>query len=281
MALFNRITIVGLGLIGGSVGMTIRRRRLAGEVVGLSRTAATVRRAKARGAIDTGTTDVARAVRDADLVMLASPVEMLIPHAKRLARFMRPGSILTDVGSVKGRMVRTLTGTLPRGVAFVGAHPLAGSEQRGLAAARTDLFDEAVCILTKTRRTDPRALAQVRRLWKALVRQVLVMDPARHDRLIAAASHLPHVLAFCLVDAVPHGALAIAPRSFLEATRVAKSDPELWDDILLGNRQAVLAAMHHFDRRWARIRRLLDSQDPRALKRFLAHAHAIRQTLSD
>ena len=281
MPLFNRVTIVGLGLIGGSVGMAIRRRRLAREVVGLSRTMATVRLAKARGAIDTGTTHAARAVRDADLVILATPVERIIPYATYVARFMRPGSILTDVGSVKGPMVRALTGTLPHGVAFVGAHPLAGSVQRGIGAARADLLDGSVCIVTRTAKTHPRALAQVRRAWKALACRVLVMPPTMHDRLIAATSHLPHVLAFCLVEATPHQALATAPRSFLEATRVAKSDPDLWDDILLGNRQAVLAAMDRFHRRWTRLRRLLVRENPRALKRLLHHAQAIRHTLHD
>ena len=281
MALFKRVTIVGLGLIGGSLGMAITRRRLAREIVGLSRTSATLRKAKQRGAIDAGTTDAARAVRDADLVILATPVDTIVPQGRRLARLMRPGSILTDVGSTKRQIVRALTGALPHGVAFVGAHPLAGSEQRGIEAARLDLFDGSVCIVARTLKTDPQALARVMRLWKALTSQVLVMEPAAHDRLVAAISHLPHLIAFCLMEATRPSALAIAPRSFLEATRVAKSDPELWDGILLGNRTAVLAAVGRFDQHWRRVRHLLEEHDVRALQRFLRHAQALRQTLPE
>ncbi|MBI3087786.1 MAG: prephenate dehydrogenase/arogenate dehydrogenase family protein [Candidatus Omnitrophica bacterium] len=281
MARFNQVTIVGLGLIGGSLGMALRRRRLARRVVGLSRTASTARRAKARGAVDLGTTDPARAVRDADLVVLAGPVDSVVPQARRLARLMRPGAVLTDVGSTKRRIVAGLEGALLRRVAFIGAHPLAGSEQRGIAAARAELFDGAVCIVTATPKTDRRALRQVVRLWKPLVRRVVVMDPARHDRWLAAVSHLPHLIAFCLMESLEDGARAIAPRSFLDATRVAKSDPDLWDDILLTNREAVLAAMSRFERRWTAARRLLQRRNPRALQRFLRHAQALRRQLQD
>ena len=141
MRLFKQVTIVGLGLIGGSLGMALRRRRLAGTVVGLSRRASTLRRAKARGAIDIGMRDARRAVRDTDLVVLATPVVAIVPEAIRLARFMRSGSVLTDVGSSKAQIVRSLERVLPRDVKFVGAHPLAGSEQQGIDAARADLFE--------------------------------------------------------------------------------------------------------------------------------------------
>lgn len=281
MRRFNQVTIVGLGLIGGSLGMALRRRRLAKTVVGLSRTAAAIRRAARRGAIDVGTRNLQRAVEGADLVVLASPVDCIIPQARALSRFMRRGSILTDVGSTKRRIVTALQGRLPNGVAFIGAHPLVGSERRGIDAAQADLFDGSVCLVTATGRTDRKALARVVGFWKPLVRRVLVMEPARHDRLLAAVSHLPHVVAFCLVEAADHGARSIAPRSFLEATRVAKSDPDLWDDILLSNRHALLASMGQFEHHWSRAKRLLVRNDPRALRRFLRHAAILRQTLRE
>ncbi len=281
MALFKRVTIVGLGLIGGSLGMVIRRRRLAREVIGLSREPSTIAHAKRLGAIDRGTTSMEVAVRDADLVVLATPVETIVPYAKRLARAMPAGSILTDMGSTKGRIVGALSRSLPRQIAFVGAHPLAGSEQRGIAAARADLFKGSCCIVTATARTNRRALQQVSRFWRSVAQRVIVMDPNTHDRLLAAVSHLPHLLAFCLVEATNHGALHLAPRSFLDATRVAKSEPALWDDIFLSNRSALLAAVKRFDRTWEQVRSLLAAADRRALKRFLQHAHAIRTTLRD
>jgi len=281
MPLFKQITIVGLGLMGGSLGMAIKRHRLAREVVGLSRGSSTVRQAIRRGAIDRGTTNAARAVKDADVVVFAIPVHTIVPYAKRLARHMRAGAILTDVGSTKAQIVRTLERTLPPHVAFVGTHPLAGSEQRGLAAARPCLFDGSVCIVTATKRTNRQALACIRRLWKALACRVVVMDPQTHDRLLAQVSHLPHLVAFCLVEATNHGARQVAPRSFLDATRVANSDPGLWDGILLSNRHAVLAAMERFDRTWNRVRHLLVEANHRTLYRFLQHARTIRQSLTD
>src|SRR3989338_377922 len=153
MTLFKQVTIVGLGLMGGSLGLAIRRNRLASTVVGLSSHAATLRRAKARGAINSGTTNAKQAVQDADLVVLATPVDTIVPLALRLTTWMRPGSILTDVGSTKATIVNALERRLPRHVAFVGAHPLAGSEQRGIEAAEAWLFDGAVCVLTPTPHT--------------------------------------------------------------------------------------------------------------------------------
>lgn len=281
MALFKQVTIVGVGLIGGSLGMAIRRHRLAGCVVGLSRTSSTLRVARRRGAIDTGTTDEEDAVREADVVVLAAPVHLIVPTARRLARLMRRGSIVTDVGSTKGSIVRALTGRLPGQVAFVGAHPLAGSEQRGLAAATAELFEGSTCIITKTTATDPRALARVQALWTRLARRVVVMTPQRHDRLVAQVSHLPHALAFCLVEAVQPDARGLAPRSFLEATRIAKSDPVLWDDILRDNRVAVLSALRTFERRCHQMRQGLHDGRPSHLIRFLRHAQAIRCSLRD
>ena len=277
--MFNRVTIIGLGLIGGSLGMAITQRRLARRVVGASRSEATIRQAKRRRAIDVGTTDAVAAVRDADLVVLATPVDAIVPHAKRLAPYMRPGSILTDVGSVKGPIVGALERAMPRRVAFIGSHPLAGSEQRGIGAASASLFEGSACIVTATPRTDRRALRDVSRLWKMIVRRVVVMSPERHDRRVAAISHLPHALAFCLMEATDAGALDLAARSFLDATRVAASDPELWDDIFLSNRSALLAAMKRFDHRWRILQAHLMRQDRAALRRLMRHAQATRQAL--
>ena len=279
MALFKQVTIAGLGLIGGSLGMAMTRHRLASRVVGLSRSLSTIRRAQQKRAIDDGTTDPRRAVAEAELVIIATPVGRVIEYGKRLASWMSPGSVLSDVGSTKAEIVHGLR-SLPNGVAFMGAHPLAGSEQRGIDAARTDLFDGSICILTPNRRTDQAALKRVRGLWSALAGRVLTMEPEAHDRLLAAVSHLPHLLAFCLVDATEPRARAIAPRSFLDATRVAMSDPDLWDDIFLTNRAALLRAMDRFEQRWRAARQLLRRGDRASLHRFLRHAQGLRQRLS-
>lgn len=281
MSLFRQVTIVGLGLIGGSVGMAIRRARLARAVVGLSRSASTIRRARRLGAIDCGTLDSAEAVAAADLVILATPVDAIIPTATRLARFMRPEAVMTDVGSTKGRIVRRLDRLLAGRVRFVGSHPLAGSECRGIEAARADFLKGAACIVTPTPRTDRRALSVVARLWRALGVRVVSMEPAAHDAALGAVSHLPHLLAFALVAATDRRALAVAPRSFLEATRVAKSDPDLWDDILLSNRAAVRAAMRRFTHAVSRYDQALRRGDRRTLIQLLRHAQTIRQRLPE
>lgn len=281
MAVFNRVTIVGLGLIGGSLGMAVRRRHLAREVVGVSRRASTLRRAKRRGAIDIGTTDLRRAVRDADLVVLATPVEDIVHLAERAAARMRSGSILTDVGSAKAAIVNRLERALPRSVAFVGGHPIAGSDAQGINAASAQLFDGSICILTPTSRTSRVALARVARFWNALVDQVLLMSPRQHDHVLAGCSHLPHLVAWTLVRAVTVAPLARAPQSFLDMTRIAKSDPELWDEIFLSNRANMLAAMRRFDRYWRALQATLRRADRAALHRFLTVAKAKRDALGD
>lgn len=276
----NRITIIGLGLIGGSLGMAIRKKRLARRVVGFSRKAATLKAARRKGAIDSGSTDLRASVADADLVVLATPVDSIVPLAKRIARWMKPGGVITDVGSTKAAIVAALDKSLPKAVAFVGCHPVAGSEQRGIEAACADLFDGSFCVLTPTRKTQAKALSRVAALWKPLVSEVVILNPKRHDRLLAAASHLPHLLAFSLAGAVTPEGLPQAPRSFLDMTRIAKSDPDLWDDILLSNRHELIKLMDRFARQWQALRRTLAANDGPALRKILAHAKTRRDALN-
>jgi len=278
MAYVKQITIVGLGLIGGSLGLALRRRKLARRVVGLSRSMATVRRAKALGAIDAGTTEGRQAVADSELVVIATPVSRIVPIARRLARWMPQGAIVTDVGSTKSAMVRQL-GRLPRGITFVGGHPLAGSEQRGLAAAHAGLFRDATVIVTPSARTNRRALQTVRQLWRRLGCRVVTMNPQQHDRVLAAFSHLPHALAFCLVQAADSAKMLTPPQSFLDMTRIAKSDPGLWEAIFLSNRAQLLKAMQAFDRQWRPLRRDLAASRRAALRRRLGVAKATRDAL--
>ena len=281
MSKFDRITIVGLGLIGGSLGMAIKRHRLASEVIGYSRKPSTLRMAKRLRAIDTGTTDLRRAVQGTDVVILATPIDAIVSVAKCAAAAMPVGAILTDVGSSKGQIVKALEGALPRRVAFIGGHPLAGSEQRGLEASCADLFDGSLCVLTATSRTNRRALHAVKRLWSSVCGRVVVMSPQRHDRLLAMMSHLPHLIAYSLVAAASPDELPLAPRSFREVTRIANSDPKLWDDIFVSNRAALLAAMNRFERHWRTLRAPLKRSDRAALRRLLSAAQRKRHAIKD
>ena len=279
MAQLDRVAIVGLGLIGGSLGLALRRHRLAREVLGYSRRPATLRRAKARGAIDRGTGRLA-GIACADLVILATPVDRIVPLGRALLPHMRRGTVLTDVGSSKSMVTAGLERACARrGVAFVGGHPLAGSEQRGMAAADGALFARATIILTPTPRTDRHALRRVSALWRSVGCRIVRMPPERHDRLLADFSHLPHALACTLMGTIAPARDLPALRSFLDMTRIAKSDPDLWDDILVSNRAELLRAMAQFERTWRRLRGLIARGDRAGLRRALSTAKRRRDAL--
>ena len=245
--LLEQIVIVGPGLIGGSLGMAIRAEGLARRVVGVCRRQSSLDAAVEAGAVDEGTLAPLAAVPDADLIVLATGVGKIPEQAAAAIPHMKPGGILTDVGSVKGSICRAIEASLAEpsnpGVRFVGGHPLAGSEQRGISAARKGLFRGACCILTQTENTDRKALSTVRALWERVGCRVRVLPPDVHDRLVAEMSHLPHAAAACLVNDISDEALDLAATGFMDTTRVAAGDPELWRDICMANREALSAAL--------------------------------------
>ena len=281
MPRIDRVAIIGLGLIGGSLGLALRRKRLVRAVVGVSRRAGTRARAKTRGAIDRASGSLPEAVQDAQVVVLAVPVGAVVPSVLRMRRSLRRGTLLMDVGSTKAHIVRGIERILPAGVDYVGAHPIAGSERRGIEAADAGLFQDAVCVLTPGRRTSRVALARARKFWTALGMRVLVMSPAQHDRLLAGASHLPHAIAFSLARAVSVAPLPAAPRSFLDMTRIAKSDPDLWKDILLSNRPALIGALDRFVADLRRMRAALAAGRPATVRRLLSEGKRRRDALEE
>lgn len=275
---FERAAIVGVGLIGGSLALAARAAGLIGEVVGLGRSAANLDVARQRGIIDRAVQDPA-AIGPVDLVVLAVPVRSTARMAATLLPHLRPGVVVTDVGSVKGEVVAQCEAALPADRPFVGGHPIAGSERAGAAAADAALFRGAPCVLTPTTRTDAAALAAVRALWEGVGARVSEMTPAAHDRALAWVSHLPHVVAYALVGAlaaIDPQLTALAGGSWRDATRVAASPAELWRDIFLANREAVLAATDAFGAEVARLRAALAAGDEAALLALLARAVAAR-----
>jgi prephenate dehydrogenase len=275
---FERAAIVGVGLIGGSLALAARAAGLIGEVVGLGRSAANLDVARQRGIIDRAVQEPA-AIGPVDLVVLAVPVRSTARMAAALLPHLRPGTVVTDVGSVKGEVVAQCEAALPADRPFVGGHPIAGSERAGAAAAHAGLFRGAPCVLTPTARTDATALAAVRALWEGVGARVSEMTPAAHDRALAWVSHLPHVVAYALVGALAgaDGQLAaLAGGSWRDATRVAASPAELWRDIFLANREAVLAATDAFGAEVARLRAALAAGDEPALLALLERAVAAR-----
>jgi prephenate dehydrogenase len=246
-----KLAIVGVGLIGGSLGMAVRKDRLADTVVGVGRNPATLDLAQRLGAIDSFTTDFAIGVADADLVVLCTPIFQILSDLDRLPSLVSGGAVITDVGSTKGEIARAGDRAFPDG-RFVPSHPMAGSEQAGVASARPNLFHEAVWALTPTEATDPSAVKLVRNLAQAVGARTIPLNPDDHDRAVALTSHLPHVLAYALAARAEAESgqnprlFDLAAGSFASGTRVAASSPDLWRDIAVTNRSALLQALRAY-----------------------------------
>ncbi len=281
---FPRVVVFGVGLLGGSFARAIRRQKLASTIIGCGRTESGLRRAKDLGIIDFWTTEPSDAVLDADLVLLATPVPSFSAIVSRFRSSLKPGSLVTDVGSVKGPLVGSLESLMPEGVHYVGSHPIAGGEASGCEAASADLFDGARCILTPTAATDPESLVTITALWRALGMETVQMSPERHDEIYAMVSHFPHVAAYALVNTVAGTdalALAFAGSGFRDATRIALSPPELWQGIVLANRDSVLKSARQFRQELDRIIAALELQDATALEVLFSRAQLARRALPD
>ena len=232
--------------------------------------------AAAAGTLDSAHLDAAEAVAHTDLVILATPVGAFERHLRAMAPHLPAGAMVTDVGSTKASVVRAAERVLGRGGPFVGSHPMAGSERKGVAFARADLFDGATCIVTPTRHTPPKLVARAEALWQSLGMRTLRLAPAAHDRAVARVSHLPHALAALLMMLPGDADLPVAATGFRDATRLAGGDPEMWRDIFLTNRVAVLDALDRMDRSLADFRKLVDDADADGIEKFLARAKARR-----
>ena len=279
MKLFNRITIIGLGLIGGSLGLAIKRSRLAKEVVGVSRRRSTIRRAISLGVVDVATRDLTKGVEDADLIILTAPVLTIMDIARRISRHLKKGAIVIDAGSTKKDIVKNIETILPRNVNFIGSHPIAGSEKSGVSYADKDLFKDAYCILTKTRRVNPETLARIRKFWTALGMKIEVMNPDTHDKIISRLSHLPHAIAVSLCSASSKKDLYLAAGGLKDTTRIASGNPELWKDIFVTNRKNVLSDIKVFKRELSKIEKALKETSGAELLRLLKKAKSIRDSI--
>jgi len=270
----ERLAVLGLGLLGGSVALAARERGVAREVVIATRSAAARARALAQGALR-AVEDPADAVQGAQLVVLATPVSAMEATLARAASRLAAGAVVTDVGSVKGGPCERLQGLLPPGVDFVGSHPMAGSHERGPEHARADLFEGEFCIVASGARSQ--ASAQVRRFWEALGCRVVERDPAVHDAEVAWTSHVPHVLAFAFTAALreaPAGAAELVGPGFRDFTRIARSQPGLWGDILAANRKALAGPLEEVRRALAELSRAIEAEDSEAVERWIARAQA-------
>ena len=231
---FKRVAIIGVGLIGGSLGMAIKSRRLAGQITGVTRHRSTLNLAKRHNALDRTTLDSGKAVKDADLVIIATPISRIVKITREIAPYLKRGCIVTDVGSVKGVIVREIEKIARirrKEVYFIGGHPMAGSEKSGVSFAESGLFKNTICFLTVTPQTDQRALDKVKNLWQKIGATTEIVSPQKHDRIVAYISHLPHLLAYNLLMITPPQYYRYAAGSLLDMTRIVSSDPQLWKDV--------------------------------------------------
>jgi len=287
MPLFERMLVAGVGLIGASLGLAARRRSLVGEVVGYGRGEPNLKIALERGAVDRYSQSPAEAAREADLVVLAVPVRSLRAVAERILPSARRDAVVIDVGSVKATVVDAITPLVAPPGAFVGCHPVAGTEHSGAANALEDLFDGQLCILTPTSQTDARALERVRALWQGVGMRVETMSPAQHDRLLALVSHLPHAVAYALVAAIDgqrdasRDPLAYSGGGLRDTTRIAASHAEMWRDIFLDNRPEVLRAIDEFQAALGRIREMIERQEAQPLEAELDRVRGARARLKE
>jgi prephenate dehydrogenase len=279
----RQLTIVGLGLLGGSVAKAARSRRLADTIVAVGRDARRLDAARREGVVDAVALDLGAGVAGADLILLSTPVAAIEALLPRVAAHAPADAVVTDVGSAKAAIARTadaLAGARP--LAFVGSHPMAGSEQSGYAVSRADLFEQATVIVTPTARTPATATARVRAFWEALGARVTALAPDLHDDVVAAISHLPHLVAYALVDSVTRldgDALDLAARGFKDTTRIAASDPRVWREIFQTNRAALAGTVAAFRAALADLEDLVARGDGDALEQKLAAIKAVRERL--
>ena len=282
MPKFDSIAIVGVGLIGGSIGQALRKRELAREVVGVGRSARSLEQSRKLGAIDRGTTSLAEGVSQAELVVVCTPVELIVQHVQEAAAASPKKAVLTDAGSTKAQLVAELDATVNAadgGPRFVGSHPIAGDHRSGCEFARPDLFENRVTVVTPTSDSTASAVERVNEFWQGLGSRVVEMLPEAHDRALAITSHLPHLVASSLAGLTPGEYLPLTGGGWQDTTRVAAGDPELWRQILVTNRTAVLEAIERFDISLAALRTALWKGDDERLLELLQEAKQVRDAL--
>lgn len=233
--MFRKVTVIGIGLLGGSLAMAIKKNHLAREVVGVSRRQAALQYALKNKIIDHGSSNIVKSVENADLVVLATPIQTILTLITTLGAHLKRGCIVTDVGSTKATIVQAAQKHFPNHVLFVGSHPLAGSEKKGIEFSTASLFEQSHCLLTPTDKTNKGALDKVSEFWTRAGAKIKTISPDEHDTIVAYTSHVPHLLAYGLMDAIPSDYLPFGATGLRDTTRIASSNPELWADICMQN----------------------------------------------
>jgi prephenate dehydrogenase len=281
-----KITLVGVGLLGGSLGMAIRQRGIAARVAGYVRRAAAIEECLRLGAVDEAGVDLTEAVKGAGLVVLCTPIAQMRPLTEQMLPGLSPGTLVTDVGSVKECVLEELEPLLDRVSAwFIGSHPMAGAEKVGVRSAVPDLFEGATCVVTPTPRCPPDLVEKVKDFWAAVGGKPLVLTAQVHDELVSRSSHLPHVVAAELAHSVldpvwPKEQALLCATGFRDTTRIASGSPEMWRDIVLANRQNLAQALRLFTDDLRALQRALEEPDIPAITGFLERAKQRRDAWS-
>jgi prephenate dehydrogenase len=274
----RKVGIVGPGLLGGSIGLALKSRELSARIVGIGHLRSSLDRAVEIGAIDEGSENIGD-LAGSDLVIIATPIRLIRKTLVDVGDILSPGAVVTDVGSTKRQICRWGTRLFRRSIEFVGSHPIAGSEKRGVDFARVDLFTNANCFVTPVDRNSAGAVDLVTDLWTLIGMRVIKTTPAHHDQLLAAVSHLPHVVAAALVNACTEKQLRFTGTGFLDTTRIASGDVQLWHDIILSNPDRIHAVLTRFVRELDRFRTAVGQKDSKGICDFLTAAKVKRDNL--
>jgi cyclohexadieny/prephenate dehydrogenase len=281
---FKKLALIGFGLIGGSIARGAKAQGLVGEIVTTARSEKTRARVAELGIVDHVVETNAEAVKDADLVILCIPVGACGPVTKEIAPFLKPGALISDVGSVKGAVTREMAPHIPPGVHFVPAHPVAGTEHSGPDSGFAELFINRWCILTPPEGTDPDAVEKLRAFWAGLGAKVEIMTPDHHDLVLAITSHLPHLIAYTIVgtadeleEVTSSEVIKFSAGGFRDFTRIAASDPTMWRDVFLNNKEAVLEMLGTFNEDLSKLTRAIRRNDGEALFEHFSRTRAIRR----
>lgn len=285
--MIHHLTIIGVGLIGGSLAKALRFENAVGHITGFGRTESSLQRAQALGVVDSWSLDLGTAVEQAEVVVIASPVNAISSTFQKLKSCLGDNAIVTDAGSVKGPIVdAAVSGLGDKIVNFVPGHPIAGKEQSGVDAASATLFKGHRTILTPIANTGTEAISTVKDMWETIGAEVVFMEPSVHDELLALTSHLPHALAFILVDLLsrqtnPEDSFDLSAGGFYDITRIASGDPVMWRDIFLSNRQAVLQRLTEFSTAIANLAELINDCDSHGLEQMFKHSNEVRRQIKD
>lgn len=286
--IYEKVALIGLGLIAGSLAHAIRRAGLANTISGYARSSETREIAREISLVDDVCDHVADAVKDADLVILAVPVGVMGAVAKEIAPYLKVGATLSDVGSVKGSVIENVEPNVPKGVHFIPAHPLAGTEHSGPKSGFTELFDDRWCLIVPTKDADATALATLKAFWEAVGSNVEVMDAEHHDLVLAVTSHVPHLIAYTMVGVADDlrrvtdkEVINYSAAGFRDFTRIAASDPTMWRDVFLNNKEATLEILGRFTEELFDLQRAIRASDGDYLHDYFTRTRAIRRGIID